>query len=387
MGVLSRLLGRRAPTEERAGGSWTMPSYSFGHSGASLADVKMAESLSAVSACVSAIASGVSSLPATVFQDTPGGRIAAPNHPVSRLIRRPNPNTTWPDVIEWLIGQTLLYGNGLLRIVSDGAGRPVALIPVPWQAVTVVMLPTGVLAYDVVASGGPSGYTGPALPGRLLADDVLHLRDRSDDGLVGRSRISRAPDVIAAAHELQVYSASVWQNAAAPSGLITFSPANTPEGRKRQADQFIARTTGAANAGRLMFLEGDTKYAPLACSPEDAETLASRQFSVIELCRLFGVPPPIIQAYENNTFTNAATAEQWFAQRTLLPWVAKLEAEFARSVFSDPSYSLTLDMGSLIRGDYATMMATNTAAVAAGIITRDEAREAAGYGPMADDTD
>ncbi len=124
----------------------------------------------------------------------------------------------------------------------------------------------------------------------------------------------------------------------------------------------------------------------MSVSPEDAEVLASRQFSVTELCRLFGVPPPLVQDYSNNTFTNAATAELWFASRTLLPWANKLEAEFARSLFVDPSYSLEIDLSGLQRGDYQSRWAANVAAVTAGILTRDEVREQEGYQPMpADD--
>ena len=149
------------------------------------------------------------------------------------------------------------------------------------------------------------------------------------------------------------------------------------------AASFDERHAGAGNARKVFFSDPGTTFTPMSVSPEDAETLESRRFSVIELCRLFNVPPPIIQSYENNTFTNAATASVWFATNTLTPWARKIEAEVARSVFADPSgdFHLEIDLSGLVRGDYATRWVANVAAVNAGILTADEIRAQEGYGP------
>jgi crotonobetainyl-CoA:carnitine CoA-transferase CaiB-like acyl-CoA transferase len=54
------------------------------------------------------------------------GRVEVTDHPVTRLTRAPNAAQTWPDWIEWTLGQVLLHGNALSLIEYDGAGRPVA---------------------------------------------------------------------------------------------------------------------------------------------------------------------------------------------------------------------------------------------------------------------
>ena len=59
----------------------------------------------------------------------------------------------------------------------------------------------------------------------------------------------------------------------------------------------------------------------------------------------------------------------------------KIEAEFGRSVFSDPAYHLEIDLSGLVRGDYATRWTANVAAVTAGILTVDEVRAQESYGP------
>lgn len=298
------------------------------------------------------------------------GRVEIPAHPIGRILRAPNARQTWPDWAEWTLAQALMRGNALSWIERDGAGRPVGLHPVPWGVVAVSVLPSGRLAYDCNGR-------------RYLEGEVLHLRDRSDDGIVGRSRISRAPAVLDAAAGLQEFSTATWYNAASPSGILTLPPGVTPDGKKRAEAHFNERQTGPHNARRILFMDKDSTFTALSVSPEDAEVLESRKFSVIELCRLFNVPPPIVQDYSNSTFTNASQASTWFATNCLTPWARKLEAEFSRSLIADLAVHIEVDLSGLVRGYYATRWTANVAAVGAGILTADEVRAQEGYGPLA----
>src|SRR5262245_36938002 len=58
----------------------------------------MAENLSTVLACVSAISSAMASLPAYVYRSEGNGRTIDDRHPISRLIATgPNEHQTWSD--------------------------------------------------------------------------------------------------------------------------------------------------------------------------------------------------------------------------------------------------------------------------------------------------
>jgi HK97 family phage portal protein len=276
----------------------------------------------------------------------------------------------------------LLNGNGLAAIETDGAGNPVALLPIPWSAVQVLILPTGRLAFDVVAYQTPWGASGQ--PRRYLDTDVLHLKDRSDDGWLGRSRISRAPDVLAAAIGLQTYSTAIWNNAATPSGLVTFPPNITKDGKDRMEAFFAERYIGAGNGKKILYADKDTTFQPISISPEDAEILSSRRFAGEEIARLFGVPPPMIGDLSHGTFTNSETSGRFFSQYTLSPWARKVELEFQRSVFGDPSGAthMEIDLSGLVRGSYVERWQANVAAVGAGILTADEVREQEGFNPL-----
>lgn len=375
---------RLAPVESRDAGTFTFSgdgwdaASAFGFSGA--VNSSAAEGLAAVTASVNAIACGIAALPATCYRVEGSGRVETPNHPVARLLQAPNPLQTWPDWVEMTLAGCLLHGNAVSIVQRDGAGRPVALRPVPWHCLAVQVLPSGRIVFDVLSTG--AFYGDPSLAGRYLDTEVFWLRDRSDTGVLGRSRLSRAPGVIRAGLGLAEFSESVWENASRPSGMLTL-PANVKDDQLRRIRASWERNqAGRQNAGKIVYAEAGQEFTPMSSTPEDAEVLESRKFGVIEACRLFNVPPPIIQDYSYATFTNASQASIWFAQNTLNPWARKLEAEFSRSVFSDPAYHIEVDLSGLVRGDYATRWTANVAAVAAGILTRDEIRGQEGYGPM-----
>jgi HK97 family phage portal protein len=375
-GILARLFSRQA-LEQRAAPFYA-PIVAPALGGGSVNTV-LAENLSTVTASVNAITSVMGSLPAYVYRKDGASRVEAPSHPVARLIRQPNTRQTWPDFMEFLLGSTLLQGNGLAAIETDGAGRATALLPIPWNAVQVVVLPSGRLAFDVVAYRTPWGGNGQ--PRRYLDTEVLHLKDRSDDGWLGRSRISRAPGVLNNALSLQDWCNSMWQNQATPSGAVELEGSLNEEQFKRLRAQFDSSFTGTGNARKVLILDNKASWKALSVSPEDAEVLASRRFSGEEIARLFGVPPPIVGDLSHGTFTNSETAGRWFAQFTLAPWARKIEAEFQRSVFADPAFSLEIDLSGLMRGDFAARWQANVAAVQAGILDVDEVREAEGYNP------
>ena len=377
-------MSRRKRRVEQRDKSWERLVADIGGTGFSSAGIAVshgaAEGLATVAACVQAISSAIASLPAYVYRRTEAGRLEDLTNPVNRLIRRgPNPAQSWPDFIEWLLASTLLRGNGLAEIVADDRGAVTGLQPIPWGWVSPVILPSGALAYDVVASN-INGTNGRLR--RLLADEVLHLRDRSDDGLIGRSRLSRAAETIGAAMAVQTFAGSIYRHGLNPSGAFSTEGKLSAESRQSLRDAFTDQFAGSRNAAKAMVLDQGLTWQQISVSPEDAELLASRRFSTEELARIFQVPPPLVGIWDHSSFTNSETAGRWFAQHTLSPWLRKLESEFARSVFTASSGSfLELDLAGFLRGDPEARWRSYDVAIKNRVLTPNEVREAEGYNP------
>lgn len=343
-----------------------------------------AENLATVQACVSVVAGTIASLPAYLYRRAPKGRMEDASHPIAQLIANgANSRQSWPDFVEWLSASTMLAGNALAEIRRDAAGTVLELIPIPWHAVNVMELPSGRIAYDVAETTKWPGTAGRIR--RLFEDEVLHVRDRTDDGLIGRSRLSRTARTIKSAINLNDHAAALFENGVYPSGALLMDGKITPEQRQHLRSTIEQTFQGPKKAARFLILDQGVKWEGISISPEDAELLESRKFAVEELCRVFNVPPPLVQDYSRNTFTNAATAGRWFAQFTLSPLIRKIEAAFARQVIGAADRSsafLEIDMSGLLRGDYEARWQAHKIAVDAGILTPDEIRETEGWNPL-----
>jgi len=344
-----------------------------------------AENLSLVASAVGVIASAMSSLPTYVYRRTDSGREIDEAHPLTQLIEEgPNRHQSWADWVEWTMAQILLRGNGLSEIVRDGAGRVTAIEPLPWDGVSVLRLGSGRLAYDAVRISDLWGSI--ASPQRFLEGEVVHVRDRSDDGLIGRSRLSRSPAVFASALTVQETASDALANLSSPSGGLTAPGVIDDETAARLKDSWESKF-GGRNLGRFVVMGDGLKFERFMLNPEDAELLDSRRFSAEEIARLFNLPPPLVGIWDNSTFTNSETAGRWFGMFCLAPWCRKIEAEIKRSVFTEDertTHSIELDMSALLRGDYAARWAAYKIAVDADILTRNEVREIEGFNPRRD---
>ncbi len=372
MQLIDNIMARLGFEKRAADPSWSALAPGIGYmTGVS---ARAAENLSTVLACTNAIATALAYVPALVYRrDGNGDRTEAAGHPLGKIVRGgANPGMIWPDFLEHFIASALLTGNGLAEIVRSGNGQLAGFRYIPWGMVTVAELSSGRLAYDVADGRGNVR--------RLLEGEVLHLRDRTDDGKIGRSRLSRAAETVQGVQAANTHAAAFLANGASPSGVIEHPGVIGPETQGRLRAQFQQRHAGVGNAGSTLILDGGMTWKPSQISPEDAELLETRKFGVIEICRLFQVPPPIVQAYENNTFTNAAQAGLWFATFCLSPWARKIEAEFARSVFPvNGPYELELDLSGFLRGDPETRWAAHKIALETGVLDADEVRQIEGW--------
>lgn len=375
MGMMDRLAGW-AGYEKRNDAldpSWTALAPGIGYPAALSA--RAAENLSTALACTNAIATALAYVPARVYRtDGEGNRIEYPGHPLNRLVREGVAGMSWPDFLEHVVASALLTGNGLAVIERAGNGQLAGFRYIPWGMVTVAELSSGRLAYDV--ADGRGGMR------RFLEGEVLHLRDRTDDGKIGRSRLSRAAATVSGVQAANEHANAFLRNGASPSGVIEVPGTLNADQRQSLRESFNRRHAGPSKAGTALVLDGGMKWSNAQISPEDAELLETRKFGVIEICRIYQIPPPIVQAYENNTFTNAAQAGLWFATFCLAPWARKIEAEFARSVFpTGGAYELELDLSGFLRGDPETRWNAHKIAIETGVLDPNEVRGIEGWNP------
>lgn len=336
-----------------------------------------ADNISAILGVIELVSSAVASLPASIVVASPDGRIPAPpGTPANRILEQPGGLHSFPELMQFLVASLLTHGNALAYVGTDGRGAPASLTPVPWPWVNPLIIPGAGgpprLVFNIPHSTPEVRLLG--LPGRILDSEAAHFRARSDNGVIGVSVISRAAAVCREGTLLGTAAEALWRNGIRPSGMFK-SPSILSEPQRAAAKVMMDRFTGSQNAGRVPLMEGGWSYEQIGLSSVDSQFLDTRRLNVEEIARVFRVPAGLIQPGAGVQPYEAMIAA--FGQLCLAPLIATVEAEFSAAVLPAGQY-LQLDLSGMLRGSYSGMMGANAVAVQAGILTKNDARRAAG---------
>ncbi|MCA0301138.1 MAG: phage portal protein [Proteobacteria bacterium] len=331
-----------------------------------------AQAIAAVLACIQLVSETIASLPASVMMSD-DSRKAVGDHPLSRLIVTGcNPNQSWSDLMTDWIASTLLHGNGAVELATDARGQLVSLTTIPWTTVTPFAGPDGSLQLDVIETLPPRAGKRRT----LLRDDFVLLKDRGDNALLGVSRLQRAGTAIQLALTTQVAAYQFGVNQARPAGVLTAPGKISKETAERLAVEWDGNYAGSRRGKTAVLPEG-LEWKPLSLlSAEDQQIVERLRYSVEDVSRLFGVPLFLLGDPNRATYASAAAATGAF-QRSLLPWVAKIERAFRQTVL-DPRYRLAIDVGAMLRSDPETMASAIAKLRTGGVISPNDAREMLG---------
>lgn len=330
---------------------------------------KTAESISAVYACVSAISETVGSLPLEVYRRTDDGREKAKQHPLYRLLHdTPNDWQTALEFREQLQRHVLLRGNAYAEVKRNNAGRVEALLPIHPDRVVILKSDSGRLVYEVADDNGQQR--------RLLADEVLHLRYHTDDGIVGRSPISVARDSIALALAERTHGAKMFEQGTKLSGVIETPAGTTKEQARQICDSWAAGQAGVSNHGKTGVLPQGATFRTVSMTLEDAEWIEARRLSVEETARLFRVPPTLIGDLREANYSNAVELGRYFVTHTLRRHLVMWEQAINRTLINDPrQFYAEHSVEGLLRGDSKTRAEFYQRGIEDGWLQRSEVRQ------------
>ncbi len=368
MGLLARWLSGelRAATPGPAEDFWYQPAGMMTAAGVRV-DADGAKKISAWYRGRDILATVLAMLPFPLLERLPndGGSIPAKGHPLYDLLHdAPN---SWQDSFQWRrlkMYHLIDHGNAYDRIVPGARGVVDQLIPMDPKLVTPRQMPTGRIVYHVRDSKSNITTT-------LAQDEVFHLRGASDDGIVGQGVLEHARGSLGTAAATEQYAAGVFGRGTLNGGVIENPGLLSAEASQRMARSFLT----AANDWHLpKVLEQGSKWVPSAVTPEDAQMLLSRKFTVDDIARWLGVPR---QMLENNdpSFGNAEQFDRSFVAYSLGPWLSLFEFAVAHQLILAPGrYFAQFTREALVRGDLTARWNAHVAAVNAGIKSVDEVR-------------
>lgn len=285
-----------------------------------------------------------------------GGSEIADYHRVHRLIcERPNPEMGAMMYRASRTQQQVNRGNSFSEIERDAGGTPINLWPIHASRIP---------ARNIVRKNGKIVYLvnnndGSKTP--IDAMNMLHVPSPiSDDGIVGLGVVEQARLTIGAGIAEEQQAASYFANGARPGYVIEGMNFKTKEDREDFRRQWNDIHSGPGNNGKPALLQTGAKLTTLQFSAEDSQFLESRQFSIEDVARWYGVSPHLIGHLLRATYNNIEHLSMEFVKYSLMRWLVLWEQEINRKLLTENEqkrFYARHDTRELERGDLASRTA------------------------------
>lgn len=331
--------------------------------------------LDAVWACVNLISNAVKTLPCNVYKGD-GVEVDYENALYELLHDMPNLDDSASDFWGMAALCLCLDGNFFAEQKKSG-NRLVALNPLNPSSVEVKRDAQNNRYYELTETY-QNGKKGGVR--KIREENMLHVRGLVMPGFDrGLSPIAAQRNVIGNALASEKTSGRMFKNGMMASVVLSSDQVLKADQRKQIAESLQA-FAGADKAGGIAVLEAGLKPSQITINPKDAQMLETRQYSVEQICRIFGVPPVMIGHAANGTTTWGSGIEQLILQFTktcLTPMLRSIESAIYRDLLDSKTRRTTVvkfNMEGLLRGDSQARAEFLSKMVNAGIYEPDEAR-------------
>lgn len=333
--------------------------------------------------CIRMISEAAAAVPWTVHD----GDAALADHPLARVIARPNLSQSRAAFIETVFGNLLLSGNAYVER-SDAVGGKVQLH----------CLRPDRVRFETDARGWPVRCVHDTVDGprAIRIDDagdgpqLLHLSLYNPlseaDGFAPLQAALMALDVHNAAAR---WNKALLDNAARPSGALVYAPGDGSNMTPDQYDQLKKELedgySGAGNAGRPLLLEGGLDWKAMGLTPRDMDFIEAKNSASRDIALAFGVPPMLLGIPGDNTYSNYQEAQRAFYRLTVLPLLRRASEEVGH--WLAPLYPGRIRIGidlDQVEGLAAERDALWARLEGASFLTDAEKRTAVGYAPEPD---
>lgn len=327
----------------------------------------------AVYSAIALLSDAIASLPVKVFEAADGGKRAATDHPAYRLVHdEANDWTSAGALRATLTADALLHDHGF-AYANRVNGRVVEFIRLDPRTITVKSDAT---------TGEP--WFEQRLGTRLRRydyRDVLHI-----SAPLGIAPIKAGREAIGLAKAMEQHAAGLFANGARPGGLIKSKKALGDAAKGNFKTAWNA-AFGKGGSGGVAVLDEEMSYEAIdAMTSADAEFSSTRAEQVVEIARLFRVPPHLLFELSRATWSNAEEMFQSFLTLSLRPWLDAWEWAYAR-VLLTPEERASGTYIEFIVDDLLTANAKTRALVygqyrAMGVMTANEVRSGLNRPPM-----
>lgn len=357
MAIVNRLVKKTAQTAAEPLTLRTSEGWLRGSPGAS---ATAAMKISAVNRCVEIRSDAIATLPIYFLDGKTRQRIDG--HPLDMLLNvRPNEAMTPFAFRKFIEANRCLRKAGYAWILRDKNGTPVELIPLmaehTWSEVDTDAYR---LIYKTWLPWSDKGYI-------LDPADVLFYPGLTSDGIKPMSIVERAATTLDTAANMEAYSNSFYAHGGRPSGVLKTA---TDLGGKVTAGKYAGQTkkeairsewerlySSSSTAFRTAVLDNGLDYQTISMNNADAQYIESKEMSIADIARFWGVPLHKLYTGSQSYSSNEANGID-FVVDTLAPTVKAYEDEDSFKLLTvseiQSGISIRRNMMAYLRGDTAS---------------------------------
>ena len=368
MGFLDRIL-RRSPgtveTEQRKEEE-NVFGLALNYNGWSTYKTSQSLALSAVYRCVEVITNGVASLPVKLYRtDEKGFKYEMHNNLSFILSKKPTGKINAFTFYKLIVKDILLQGNAYALILRNGKGEVIGL----------QYIQAGLVS--PIDRGDRIEYQVTGIKGFVRQEDILHFMNYTDNGVYGISVLTHARRTLGIADYGENASENFYKSGGCTTGFLKFDGPSSGKQREEILSAWNQATGGVRNQPNgIPVLPANVNYTQLSVNPADAQLLESREFSVVEICRFFGVSPTKCFDLTHASYNNSEMAELAFLNDTLRPLLTKIEMEMETKLFKpEEGYDIKFDVSELLRTDKKSQAEYFTKLFNLGVLSPNDIRK------------
>ncbi|MGO9547402.1 MAG: phage portal protein [Rhodomicrobium sp.] len=293
------------------------------------------------------------------------------NHPLADLLGdMPNPEITMFEFRQMLEMWRDLWGNAYAWIVRDYRGQVAELWPIRPEWVAVTENPAFPLQpiYTVTAPDNSSHL--------IHRGDIVHLRTFGTYPYRGDSPVMWNRETIAQWLVVEQHISRFFGRGARPAGVLETQKVLSPEATANLRTQ-LDSTHGGTGTSQTLVLEEGMKWTPSGQSFESSQLIELRKQQMQEVCRIWRIPPLLMQDPEKTIGSTAETLGRWFVTYTLSPLLDSWTQALSISLLTREErrqYFLLHDLTEFERAESQTRWQAYVAAVTNGIFNVNEVR-------------
>ena len=338
-----------------------------------------------VHAIVTAISRRLSVTPVHVYKKGMSGgqetKERQPNHPVAKLLQRPNAWQTkldfWQDAASAFVRHGCFYaykGRGTTGPIRE-------LIPLAPSAVRVEQDDNYNVTFRIAQTGGQTREYTP--------DKIFHARGPSRDFLSGNSPVKDVADTIALEILAEQFGVTFFKNGALP--LLVFNHHESSAGFRtvEEEQQFIKDFQEAFSGNKkhrgMLLPKGLTNPSAIEIAHDKAQFLETRQYQRTVIAGAFGIPPHLTGDLTESHYNNIEQQSQDFTLNAVMPVAQTFEAAMERDLLTDKDrregIAIRFNLDSILRADFKSRQEGLKMQREMGVINANEWREKEGMNP------